>query len=47
MCTCNGNLLYNLVYTLIVVPRWKYFYPDPLRTTLLHDDTSLTHGGCR
>ena len=39
----NGNLIYNLVYTLIVVPRWKHFYPDPLfGATLLHDDTSLT-----
>ena len=38
----NGNLLYNLVYTLVIVPRWAHFYPSPrFGATLLHDDTSL------
>ena len=39
----NGNLVYNLVYTLIVVPLHRRFYPAPtFGAMLLHDDTSLS-----
>ena len=39
----NGNLVYNLVYTLVVVPLHRRFYPAPtFGAMLLHDDTTLS-----